>query len=288
MSSTLPKLEIQIDENKRLHQELSDSKLLLLAAEKKIDRLENSNKKLKQEILDVSNSIRQEEKIIQQTPVESSGPSEFELLANSREVQIKKLQQERNSLSTLVDSFRLKSTETSETSSSSQSQALKIESLKKSNANLQERLAIIQENHQKFESERSKFKSIIAQELVSVRESHKKTMDKLESDISRVRSERDKAIASLSLQTATNALTTHQQQELRFLANSRRDRIKTLESEISRLKINLAQQMGERGLIEYFCQVDEFDGQEDGLVGGKECRGNPYAQQRLELRYTIF
>lgn len=75
-----------------------------------------------------------------------------------------------------------------------------------------------------------------------------------------MRGARDSALASLALERQKTALEYSQIQELRQLANSRRDRIKSLESEVERFKVAIAEGKGYSQLLSFFGRVEEDGG----------------------------
>jgi len=151
----------------------------------------------------------------------------------------------------------------------------KFEELKKTHADCAPRLQIAQKNLATFETERRKFKEQLAAEERARSKVQKEHIEKQESDIARMRQARDTALAHVSLEQSKVAQEFGQIQQLRLIANSRKDRIKALESEVERFKIAIAEGSGDNALLAYFGEnVEE----------GEDEIGNPYTELRERLR----
>ncbi|KAK6091210.1 E3 ubiquitin-protein ligase bre1, variant 3 [Batrachochytrium dendrobatidis] len=75
---------------------------------------------------------------------------------------------------------------------------------------------------------------------------------KLELDLHRIRTGRDALQKTLDERIVKDDLEIKQHQELKVIADTRSNRIITLEAEVQRLKMRLAADSGERGLLEFF------------------------------------
>ncbi|KAH6576633.1 hypothetical protein BASA50_005995 [Batrachochytrium salamandrivorans] len=75
---------------------------------------------------------------------------------------------------------------------------------------------------------------------------------KLELDLHRIRSGRDTLQKNLDERTARDDVEFKQNQELRLIANTRNDRIVSLEAELQRLKMYIAASIGEQSLLDFF------------------------------------
>lgn len=87
--------------------------------------------------------------------------------------------------------------------------------------------------------------------------SQKDHIEEQEKDISRLRIARDKAMAEAQLAQSKLAIEFSQIKELRQLANSRKDRIAALESQVERFKIAIAEGNGIQVLLEFFGETRE-------------------------------
>ncbi|TPX57776.1 hypothetical protein PhCBS80983_g03563 [Powellomyces hirtus] len=77
-------------------------------------------------------------------------------------------------------------------------------------------------------------------------------MKKLESDLTRIRGHRDQLQHNLDLRVSKDEIEIQQLQEIRVVANARKDRIHCLEQDVLRLKLHMAANTGDRALITFF------------------------------------
>jgi E3 ubiquitin-protein ligase BRE1 len=77
-------------------------------------------------------------------------------------------------------------------------------------------------------------------------------MKKVNADLLRVRTNRDSFQKKVEVFLAQEAKEKEYVKQTQTLANSRNERIKTLESELKRLKVCMAGNSGELGLVEFF------------------------------------
>ncbi|KAJ3022706.1 E3 ubiquitin-protein ligase bre1 [Thoreauomyces humboldtii] len=96
----------------------------------------------------------------------------------------------------------------------------------------------------------------IAEDLETEEHSRRKITEaelrKLETDLTRIRGHRDQLQQNLDLRGSKDEAEMHQLQEIKVLANTRKDRILCLEQDILRLKTHMAASSGDRALMKFF------------------------------------
>jgi hypothetical protein len=167
-----------------------------------------------------------------------------------------------------------------------------IEDLKKQNKDLQDRRAVDQSNLAAFENDRRKFKDllqvflknkclILCQAEDRIRAKHyKEQLEKQEQDLIRIRRMRDEYQSQLNqLQSKQNIELNHIN-ELKIMANNRKDRINALELRIERFKLSIAAGNGDRELVQFFL--------ENSPLGNDDLEtGNPIVYYKDQLRFWI-
>lgn len=185
-------------------------------------------------------------------------------LAESRKTEISRLESGIASLQQSLDSANVQlAAFQGQDPHAMDSLRVEYESLRKQNEACADRISTLQKNLAGWENERRKFKEVMAvcwhlHSLCDQGEEKERSkaqsdyIKRQESDISRVRRERDTAQANLALEKNKSAIEFNQIKELRMLANSRQDRIKALESQVERFKISIAEGKGYKELLDYF------------------------------------
>ncbi|KAI8591153.1 hypothetical protein BDZ88DRAFT_412597 [Geranomyces variabilis] len=121
--------------------------------------------------------------------------------------------------------------------------------------------------------ERTKLIEDMEAEELSRRKTIEAELKRLESDLTRVRANRDQLQHSLDLRCSKDELDVQQVNEIRVVANTRKDRILCLEQDVHRLRTHMAANTGDRALIAFFEQNPE---------------GNPIADLRQQLKDAHF
>ena len=124
-----------------------------------------------------------------------------------------------------------------------------------------------------LETERRQFIDNFKTEERQHRQTLEAELKKMNQDLNRLRQARDNMQKQLDLKTAKEALDLKHHQELKALAQARKDRLTCLEQDMVRLKSKCAAQLGEGDLMAFF--------EQDPL-------GNPYRVLKEQLTYFIF
>ncbi|KAJ1567827.1 hypothetical protein HK405_004632, partial [Cladochytrium tenue] len=132
-----------------------------------------------------------------------------------------------------------------------------IEVLRVENQLLKNRLDKVLVEYEELQSERRKFVEQLESEELSRRKVLENEIRKLSDDLTRVRANRDNLQHSLELRSSKDEAEIVQNEEIRMIANTRKDRITALESTIQRLKLKSAASMSESFLLEFFNENPE-------------------------------
>ncbi|TPX61410.1 hypothetical protein SpCBS45565_g07248 [Spizellomyces sp. 'palustris'] len=131
------------------------------------------------------------------------------------------------------------------------------------------RLEKLSREVEELRSERRKFTEELENEESSRRKVLETEMRKLEGDLTRIRGNRDHLQHALDLRCSKDEVEIVQMQEIRVIANTRKDRIVCLEADLQRLKMQIAADMGDQALLRFF---------------EEETDGNPLEELRQRLR----
>ncbi|KAJ3160195.1 E3 ubiquitin-protein ligase bre1 [Geranomyces michiganensis] len=100
--------------------------------------------------------------------------------------------------------------------------------------------------------ERTKLIEDMEAEEMSRRKIVEAELKRLESDLTRIRANRDQLQHNLDLRCSKDELDVQQVNEIRVVANTRKDRILCLEQDVHRLRTHMAANTGDRALIAFF------------------------------------
>ncbi|KNC97517.1 uncharacterized protein SPPG_09429 [Spizellomyces punctatus DAOM BR117] len=131
------------------------------------------------------------------------------------------------------------------------------------------RLEKLSREVEELRSERRKFTEELENEESSRRKVLETEMRKLEGDLTRIRGNRDHLQHALDLRCSKDEVEIVQMQEIRVIANTRKDRIVCLEADLQRLKMQIAADMGDQALLRFFEEATD---------------GNPLEDLRQKLR----
>ncbi|KAJ3206515.1 E3 ubiquitin-protein ligase bre1, partial [Clydaea vesicula] len=264
MATLKPELLQKEEQIKKLTGDLDQVGLKLQRKEKKIDRLQlyikdllknQSSGQLTTE--DTKNLVNSETKDqdLKDVSLNNAKVEEFEILSNMRLKEIEQLRSEKTLAIQQADHYKtqLIGFEDRDPSLFATLQ-IQVDELKKTNADLKERCATYEKNNTAFESERRKFKEIMMLEEKTRLNEHKKYLDFQNQENNHLRTSRDEAVNQLQLEQSKLQVEFDQINELRILANSRKDRIKALESECRRMKLACAQECSDKELIQFFLE----------------------------------
>ncbi|KAJ3206200.1 hypothetical protein HDU82_004655 [Entophlyctis luteolus] len=187
------------------------------------------------------------------TTLEEAG-GEWEIIANSRMKEIELLNSQKLELTQAFELYKLRNPAQS-VSELTARQLDELEYLRGENMVYKKRLDNLTLEYEELQSERRKFI-----EQVEVRKAEelarRKVLDvemkKLETDLLRVRANRDALQESFQLQKEKEAVELHHQNEMKFLAGAQKSRILELESKIERLKVKLLINDTDAFLHEFF------------------------------------
>ncbi|KAJ3343497.1 E3 ubiquitin-protein ligase bre1 [Gonapodya sp. JEL0774] len=208
--------------------------------------------------------IKNEEK---QAPSLGSNDNEFDsAIAERRLADIHALQRENGRLRTELDECRVKLTVFADDrvfesppyrAVQAQMNQLKSE-LERDKLALDKALKEVEE----LRSERRKGREQIESEEHAHRRVLESELRRLESDLVRLRGERDNALQTLALRVAKDNADIIQNHEIKVIANSRKDRIVALEAEVQRLRMSAAADAGDNSLFEL---CEKMTGDEEAL-----------------------
>ncbi|KAJ3326385.1 E3 ubiquitin-protein ligase bre1 [Blyttiomyces sp. JEL0837] len=123
---------------------------------------------------------------------------------------------------------------------------------KSENAILKNRLDKLNHEYEELQSERRKFIEQLESDETARRKVLESELKKLETDLTRIRGNRDNLQHSLDLRVSKDELDIAQNIEIRTLANTRKDHIVCLEKQIHRLKRQMAEQAADKFFLDYF------------------------------------
>ncbi|KAI9102032.1 hypothetical protein DFS34DRAFT_647815 [Phlyctochytrium arcticum] len=129
----------------------------------------------------------------------------------------------------------------------------------KENELIKTRLETMSKQVEQLEGSRRQFAEQIELEEGTRRKNLESELRKVENDLQRVRNNRDTLQQTLDMRCSKDEVELQQLQEIRVIANARKDRITCLEADLCRLKALIAAKSGDRALMEYFEQNPEGD-----------------------------
>ncbi len=105
---------------------------------------------------------------------------------------------------------------------------------------------------EELKASRKQFIAELQDEEQARRKAMEAEMKRLEADLTRIRGNRDQLHQQLELRNSKDEVEFQQIQQIRLLANERKDRIEALESELRRCKMEMAANGGQPLLVEFF------------------------------------
>ncbi|KAI8817597.1 uncharacterized protein EV422DRAFT_541347 [Fimicolochytrium jonesii] len=250
---------------KDLKMDLSEASNRAMKLERKLDRISTSSNGAKEHVDSVDDKPR---------PADPDDES-MAAISELRSVEIAKLSAEKRKLMEELDQTHLKYS----------NRSLHDDQIREShiyrnleeeykyhlseNEVLKQRLERMTGEIEEYRAERTKFAEELEAEHITRRKVLETEMRRLESDLTRVRGNRDQLQHNLDLRCAKDNVEIAQLQEIRVLANARKDRITCLEADILRLKLHLAANLGDKALLLFFEENPE---------------GNPLADLRQRLK----
>ncbi|KAJ3392514.1 hypothetical protein HDU84_003999 [Entophlyctis sp. JEL0112] len=184
------------------------------------------------------------------TTLEEAG-GEWEIIANSRMKEIELLNSQKLELTQAFELYKLRNPAQS-VSELTARQLDELEYLRGENMVYKKRLDNLTLEYEELQSERRKFIEQVEAEELARRKVLDVEMKKLETDLLRVRANRDALQESFQLQKEKEAVELHHQNEMKFLAGAQKSRILELESKIERLKVKLLINDTDAFLHEFF------------------------------------
>ncbi|KAJ3087687.1 E3 ubiquitin-protein ligase bre1 [Quaeritorhiza haematococci] len=294
--------------NKKIHDlqsQLEESQKLLLRAEKKIDRNRNSfnstnndpstsnssstlpNNTSSSNPDGASSSLSSQDRPSRRSTGTGSSSEEAEeafYLAESRLKEIDQFRDEHVALLSQIDQLKIAISiipdERIRETPLYKNMEAEFQFHRQENEILRARLERMGAEIEELQATRRKFIETVESEESSRRKVLETEMRKLESDLVRLRGARDSLQQSLDLRCSRDDVEIEHNQQIRILANARKDRITCLEADLTRLKMELAasgvaaiggenSNTGFRALLEFF---------------GENPQGNPFEDLRAKLR----
>jgi E3 ubiquitin-protein ligase BRE1 len=168
-------------------------------------------------------------------------------LAERRLATIEKLEQEKIQLRDQADASRTRSMPSTNGDSDALRQAVSQAGLYKAEIeSIKSHLDRALKETEEMRASIRKTRETIEAEEVGRRKVLETEMRRLEADLNRIRGSRDQMQQALELRTSKDQAEAIQNHEIRVIANTRKDRIVVLETEIQRLRMKLAAENGDR------------------------------------------
>ncbi|KAJ3037452.1 hypothetical protein HDV00_001691 [Rhizophlyctis rosea] len=122
------------------------------------------------------------------------------------------------------------------------------------NALIKDRCEKLQAEVEELKMERRKYMAEIEAESAAENEKMRKKLEEGEASLKRLREQRDLLQGDLDVRKSTDQVTLDQIEEVRNLANIRKERLDISRAEVHRLKMVIAGEMGDRALFEFFVE----------------------------------
>ncbi|KAJ3299387.1 E3 ubiquitin-protein ligase bre1 [Borealophlyctis nickersoniae] len=236
---------------KILQNELETTNAKLMAAEKRVDRLKMGTSTTPKNGFGGPNSCTTPEAKVADDTVDDMTA---QFLSASRLKEIEQLKEEKIRLEQELDQLRLQNSAIEKQSSTYANLDAEFKYQTAENMVIKERYEKFQAQVVEYQMERSKYREQMENEEAARRKILEAEIRKLESDLTRIRGNRDNLQQMLDLRSSKDELEIAQNQEIRTIANNRKDRIVCLEADVQRLKMAIAANMGDRALLEFFDQ----------------------------------
>ncbi|EGG10527.1 uncharacterized protein MELLADRAFT_115459 [Melampsora larici-populina 98AG31] len=120
-------------------------------------------------------------------------------------------------------------------------------------------LETAQKEADEFRERQNDFGAAISTEMTSRIEDLEKKLSSRDADVTRIRATREEARSELHELKSRDAEKMKQVAQIRTLANSRQDRISALASEVRRLKMRLAADVGDKDSVDYLATNEEIE-----------------------------
>ncbi|KAJ3121624.1 E3 ubiquitin-protein ligase bre1 [Nowakowskiella sp. JEL0407] len=243
------KLQIQIQVSKSLEQDLESTKGLLRSAERKLDRLKFVKRDV--EVGPVANNVVESPKKVDE---------DAQVVNDLRLKELQELQNEKLQLLGELDNFKIQvdSIPEEKIRDSPIFKNLEAEFLyhKSENEIIKQRMEKLTKEMEELQAERRTYMDQIVSEESLRRKQLEAEIKKLESDLLRVRANRDTLQQNLDLRVAKDEAEFSQISEIKVIANTRKDRINCLETDLRRLKMKIAANLGDKDLLDFFNSED--------------------------------
>ncbi|KAJ3108242.1 E3 ubiquitin-protein ligase bre1 [Phlyctochytrium planicorne] len=251
---------------KTLEEELDEVKAARVVVERRLDRARSS--------ISAAGPATAAEK---STPTERDGHEDSSSAFDSRLKEIEELKAEKLDLMQKMDALRIQLSQGSQVLSDErvresalyQNLEAEFHYHKSENACLKGRIDKVLEDYESLVSERRKFVEQCEADEAGRRKALEAEIKRLENDLTRIRGLRDTLQHNMELRNAKDGVELAQNQEIKVIANSRKDRIAFLEGKLDRLKLRVASEMPDIFWLEFFSENPD---------------GNPFEELRKELK----